>query len=182
MRTRIVLLAVVFLVGIPLTSPAIEPGNIDCNATNTFCASTCELADVQAAADDAIASGLTDTTIYIPACAADPHSWPVGEKLVLQTDAAKSLRLIGSGQTTTRIVHFQIDVPDSTRLNLVELGHIYTNNRFDSDDCRIVLYWDSGAATYRTNCGTGPGQTCDRCDTIDCQRVLPIPGKNLYLE
>jgi hypothetical protein len=48
-------------------------------------------------------------------------------------------------------------------------GHIYTNNRFDSEDYRIVLYWDCGAATFGNNCGTGAGQTCDRCDTIDCQ-------------
>jgi hypothetical protein len=331
------------LISCPLTCPAIEPGDIDCNANNTFCAASCDLSAVQAAADNAMASGADDTTIYIPDCASDPHTWPAGEKLVLTTDAAKTIRLIGSGESTTRILHFQIAVPDSTKLNLVELGHItcdgnlavagmldyrlrpetlnteiywhdfivqgytgnytlhfegwqgvvsnlsmtcrdnpdgqnpygiavhgdgvysdhsldfgtrnalfiedssfdscshsisafcdayvvfrnnlvrnadshtdlhgpgynycyynpdentagggmelydnqflqsqgnwvinaragqghiYTNNRFDSDDYRIVLYWDSGATTQGNDCGTGPGQTCDRCDTIDCQ-------------
>jgi hypothetical protein len=343
MRCKIVLLAMILLVCNPSASPAIEPGEIDCDAANTFCASSCDLSDVQAAADNAMASGLADTTIYVPSCASDPHRWPAGEKLVLHTDSAKVIRLIGSGQSTTRINHFQIDVPDSTKLNLVELGHIscdgnqavpsmldyrlrpetlnlelywhdfsiqgysgnytlhfegwqgvvsnltmtcmdnsdgqnpygiaahgdgvysdhsfdfgtrnaffiedstfdscshsvsafcdayvvfrnnvirnadshtdlhgpgynycfynpdentagggmelydnlflqsqgnwiinaragqghiYTNNRFDSEDYRIVLYWDSGSVTHGSNCGTGPGQTCGRCDTIGCQ-------------
>jgi hypothetical protein len=48
-------------------------------------------------------------------------------------------------------------------------GHIYTNNRFDSDAYQIVLYWDNGAVDNGTNCGTGPGQTCDRCDSFGCE-------------
>jgi MYXO-CTERM domain-containing protein len=48
-------------------------------------------------------------------------------------------------------------------------GHIYTRNRFDSDDYRILLYWDSGANRNGNNCGTDPGETCGRCYTIGCQ-------------
>jgi hypothetical protein len=343
LKFRTVLIVLICLVCCPSASPAIEPGEIDCSAINTFCASSCDLGDVQAAADDAMASGLADTTIYIPSCTPDPCSWPESEKLVLNTDVNKTIRLIGSGVETTRIVHFQIDVPGSGKLNLIELGHIscdgneavpsmldyrlrpetlntelfwhdfevigyignytlhfegwqgvvsnlamtcqdntdsqnpygiavhgdgvysdhsldfgtrnaffiedssfencshsvsafcdafvvfrnnvvrnadshtdlhgpgynycyynpdentagggmelydnqflesqgnwvinaragqghiYTNNRFDSEDYQIVLYWDNGAVTKGNNCGTGPGQTCDRCDTIDCE-------------
>jgi hypothetical protein len=343
LKLRTVLMALSCLVCCPCAGLAIEPGEIDCSAIDTFCASSCDLDDVQAAADDAMASGLADTTIYIPACSPDPYNWPESEKLVLNTDANKTLRLIGSGVLTTRIVHFQIDVPSSGKLNLVELGHIscdgneavtsmldyrirpetlntelfwhdfevigytgnytlhfegwqgvvsnlsmtcqdnpdgqnpygiavhgdggysdhsldfgtrnaffiedstlvgcshsvsafcdafvvfrdntvrnadshtdlhgpgynycyynpdentagggmelydnqflesqgnwiinaragqghiYTNNWFDSEDYQIVLYWDNGAVTNGNNCGTGPGQTCDRCDTIDCE-------------
>jgi hypothetical protein len=344
LKLRTVLITMIYLACCPSASPAIEPGEIGCSALNTFCASSCNLDDVQAAADDAMASGLADTTIYIPSCSPDPCSWPEGEKLVLNTDVNKTIRLIGSGVESTRIVHFQIDVPGSGKLNLVELGHIscdgneatpsmidhrirpetlntelfwhdfkitgytgnytlhfegwhgvvsnldmtcrdipyptqnpygiavhgdgvysdhsldfgsrnaffiedssfdscshsvsafcdafvvfrnnvvrnadshtdlhgpghnycyynpteetagggmelydnqflesqgnwvinaragqghiYTNNWFDSDDYQIVVYWDNKAVENGNNCGTGPGQTCDRCYTLDCE-------------
>lgn len=98
-----------------------------------------------------MASGLTDTTIHIPACTPDPYTWAAGEKLALQTDSSKVIRLIGSGQNATIIVHFQIDVPDSTQLNLVEFGHIGCDGNQEIDsmlDYRLrpetlntELYW-----------------------------------------
>jgi hypothetical protein len=48
-------------------SLAIEPSEVNCSDGDTFCAASCALSDVQAAADLAMASGLADTTIYIPA-------------------------------------------------------------------------------------------------------------------
>jgi hypothetical protein len=38
-----------------------------------------------------------------------------------------------------------------------------------SEDYQILLYWDAGSTRNGNNCGTGPGQTCRRCYTIDCE-------------
>lgn len=345
-----------FLFIFPLCALCIEPGALNCTDQNTFCSASCDFKDVQAAADSAMASGLADTTIYIPACSPNPYTWSAGQKLLLQTDPSRAIRLIGSGKDTTVIKHFQIDVPESTNLNLVELGylgcdgnqtvvsmldyrlrpetlntelywhhfsvdgytggstltfegwrgvvsnvemtchdraagqnaygitvhgdgiysdhsvdfgtrnaffiedstfdscshtvssfcdgfvvfrnnnvrnsdshtdlhgpgynycyynpdektagggmelydnnfvqsqgnwvinaragqgHIYTDNRFDSDTYKILLYWDSGSNTYGNNCGTDAGETCGRCYTIDCEGCCQAQEKTYIWE
>lgn len=98
-----------------------------------------------------MASGIQDTTIVVPACDPNPYTWASGSKLVLVTDPTKVIRLIGSGTDTTEIVNFQIDVPDSTKLNLVELGHMsldgndenhsLTDYRLRPETLFVELYW-----------------------------------------
>ena len=149
-----------FLFFLPIVCYAIEPGDINCDDANTFCASSCAFNDVQAAADNAMASGLADTTIYIPACSPNPYSWIAGQKLALQTDPAKVIRLIGAGRNMTRIVHFQIDVPASTKLNLVEFGHISCDGhqvigslldyRLRPETLYTELYWHHFSVTGYT--------------------------------
>jgi hypothetical protein len=105
-------------------------GGPNCEAENVFCALTCALEDVQQAANAAMASGLPDTTVYVPECNPNPYTWPTDSNLSLSTDADRVIRLIGSGKDTTGIIHFQVGVPSSTRLNLVELAHM----TFDGGD------------------------------------------------
>ncbi len=130
---------------------ALGPADINCTDANTFCADSCALEDVQHAADEAMGSGLNDTIIYIPPCSPNPAIWEAGAKLALATDQSRTIRLLGSGQDTTQIIHFQIDVPNSTRLNLVELGHLGCNGnnaigamldyRLRPEECYKELYW-----------------------------------------
>lgn len=127
MRTKGLCIFVMLFLATPLQSQAIGPGDIDCQDAATFCADSCALDDVQAAADSAMASGLADVLIHIPACTPNPYTWTAGEKLALATDANTVIRLVGAGRDATTIVHFQIDVPASTQLNLVEFGHIGCN-------------------------------------------------------
>lgn len=144
------LISILFFISLKI-SFAVEHNGINCNDAHTFCAVSCALNDVQAAANNAMASELSDTTIYIPICESNPYVWGVGDKLVLNTNPSKVIRLLGSGQDSTRIVHFQIDVPSSTQLNLVEFGHIGCNGnqavdamldyRLRPETLNTELYW-----------------------------------------
>jgi hypothetical protein len=150
-KIRTIGLIGLFIFVYPLMGFAIEPGEINCDDANTFCAASCALSDIQTAADSAMASGSADTTIYIPACTPNAYTWTAGEKLVLKTDPSKVIRVIGSGRDTTRIIHFQIDVPSSTKLNLVEFGQIDCNGnqavasmldyRLRPETLNTELYW-----------------------------------------
>ena len=110
------------LVAIP--SFAIEPGEINCAASNTWCAASCTQADLQTAVNSALASGRTDVIVYAPPC---DIAWTPGQKLIIATGLTKNLRLIGSGETTTKIKYFQLGIGTGGTgmyTNLIEWGHM----------------------------------------------------------
>jgi len=93
--------------------------------TGTFCAASCTQSDIQTAVTAALASGVTDLTVYVPACDIE---WTPGQKLIINTGSTKDLRLIGYGEASTKIKYFQMGYGASGNgnyANLIEWGHMY---------------------------------------------------------
>ena len=124
-------------------------------------AASCSAVDIQTAVNMVLGSGDADNTVNIPAC---NIVWTVGEKVNVSTGLSKKIRLIGSGQSTTKIKYFQIGVPSDTLVShIVEWAHMtvwsdgVTNlppisARLRSDPPGQELYWhDITIDSYKTN-------------------------------
>lgn len=106
---------------VPFNSWSIEPSDINCNDATTWCAASCGLADVQTAVDAALANSAFDVIVYIPA---GNCTWINGTKLDVATGTKKDIRVIGSGEGSTKIIHFRIHLPTDGASHIAELAHI----------------------------------------------------------
>jgi hypothetical protein len=159
---RRLFIIIMFLI-IAKPSFAINSADVNCSASNTFCAASCSLSDLQAAVDKALNSKLPDVIVYIPS-KGSPATWVEGTKLSINADSATKVHLIGSGVQTTDITNFQIDLPSNGVSNLVEVADFSAhgngkNSSFGFMDYRLrppalwdELYWhDLVISNYGAN-------------------------------
>ena len=78
-----------------------------CHSANQTAAS-CSLADIQTAVDACISSA--GGTVTIPACSPNPYTWTPSTHLLVDTGTTVDIGFVGSGESTTEIVGFSIQL------------------------------------------------------------------------